>query len=54
MKREWTKVLDHLCDPATDYTEMAVTFVWSLRKCPKCRCLVAEEDTLMHELECWK
>jgi hypothetical protein len=48
---KWTNALDHLS--AIDTVGMAVDFVWSLKKCPKCRALIEEPDTIAHELECW-
>jgi hypothetical protein len=53
MNGEWTKVLDHLCDPECDTVGMAVDLMWRLRKCPNCRALIEEQDTLTHELACW-
>lgn len=54
MNGEWTNALDHLSAVDVDTVGMAVDLMWRLKKCPKCRALIEESDTLMHELECWK
>lgn len=53
MNGEWTKVLDHLSDPECDTVGMAVDLMWRLKKCPNCRALIEEQDTIAHELACW-
>jgi hypothetical protein len=56
MNGQWTNAFPA---PAPDVDVFSLTrrmagFLVGLQKCPKCRALIEESDTLMHELECWK
>lgn len=55
---EWTKAIEFATPKGgellNDVAKRLVALFSALMTCPKCRALVTESDTLMHELECWK